>query len=196
MYIEQISTIHSEVPLLNISNIFKRYISIKNSNQQTSKRITLLRLKKTGEVYVYIYIYIILIKIYIYIFILLKIYKYTYTRWYTRTGTHTYIYIYNITRFRRAAIRTDRQTHMPMLLTRWIRFIAAGDDRRCLPVLDDLIPLNLRVVATLKSTSNGCRRNLCASACACVCVCTCTVRDRIYMFEISCMCIYINVIYI
>lgn len=127
------------------------------------------------------YIHIILILKNIHLFIYLsKIHKYTYTyaRWYTRTGnTHIYIYI-SYHRFRRAAIRTDRQTHMPMLLTRWIRtpLYCSGDDRRCLPVLDDLVPLNLRVVATLKSTSNGCPRNLCASACACVCVCTCTDR--------------------
>lgn len=125
------------------------------------------------------YIHIILILKNIHLFIYLsKIYVHIRTVIHTY-GKHTYIYI-SYHRFRRAAIRTDRQTHMPMLLTRWIRtpLYCSGDDRRCLPVLDDLVPLNLRVVATLKSTSNGCPRNLCASACACVCVCTCT--DRIY----------------
>lgn len=177
MYIEQISTIHSEVPLLNI-RLLNVYILIKNSNRHLEADHTLkIKKKKTGEAYVYVYTHYTNFKKYTFIYLFIKNIR-THTHGDTHVReTHIYIYI-SYHRFRRAAIRTDRQTHMPMLLTRWIRtpLYCSGDDRRCLPVLDDLVPLNLRVVATLKSTSNGCPRNLCASACACVCVCTCTDR--------------------
>lgn len=191
MYIEQISTIHSEVPLLNISNIFKRYISIKNSNQQTSKRITLLRLKKTGEVYVYIYIYIILIKIYIYIFILLKIYKYTYTRWYTRTGTHTYIYIsyHKVS----TCCDSDRQTDTHAHATNSLNSLYCSGGRS--PML-----ARPRRSRTVKSSSRGHAQihfqwmsTESVRECLCVCVCLYVYRSRsnIYVRNIVYVYIYI-----
>lgn len=65
----------------------------------------------------YVYIHYTNFKKYTFIYLFIKNIR-THTHGDTHVReTHIYIYI-SYHRFRRAAIRTDRQTHMPMLLTR------------------------------------------------------------------------------